>query len=423
MKIRGLRWWIIVLIGLVTVVNYIDRNALSIMWPTISKDLGLSKDDYKLILTFFMSAYMISQSVSGRIYDIIGTRLGFVFSICIWSLSSGLHSIASSFGFLATIRSTLGFGEAGNWPGAAKSNAEWFPVKERALAQGIFNAGASVGAIISAPLIATLYSTFGWRATFPIIASFGFLWLVPWLFINRGTPEKTKFLTDAEREYILGGKPKSAAGTTEKPLKWGQLLKIKQSYSVIVSRFFLDPIWWMFVAWLPIYLFEKFHFDIKQIGLFGWVPYVGAAAGSLLSGWISGKFIKSGWTVNKVRKSTITVGGIICFTALIFAASAAEPLSAVLLIAGILFGFQFAINNIQTLPSDFLSGKSVGSLAGLGGAAASLGTIICMWFVPWLSKISWYYFFIMGAVLVPIGLAAVFIFAGTINKLDEQEIR
>ncbi len=422
MKIRGLRWIVILLIGLVTVVNYIDRNALSIMWPQISQDLGLNKDDYKLILTFFMVAYAVSQSVSGKIYDLIGTRLGFVFSICIWSLSSGLHSIVNSFGFLAAIRSTLGFGEAGNWPGAAKSNAEWFPVKERALAQGIFNAGASVGAIISAPLIAYLFSTFGWRATFPIIASFGFLWLIPWLFINRGTPQKTKFITEEERAYILEGQKVSApTDVIEKPLKWGQLLKIKQSYSVIVSRFFLDPIWWMFVAWLPIYLFEKFNFDIKQIGLFGWVPYVGAAAGSLLSGWISGSLIKKGWTVNKVRKNTIFLGGVICFVALLFAANASTPLTAVLLIAAILFGFQFSINNIQTMPSDFLQGKSVGSLAGLGGASASLGVVICMWFVPWLSKISWYYFFMMGAVLVPLGIASVFIFAGNITKIEKAQ--
>ncbi|MDP2035896.1 MAG: MFS transporter, partial [Ignavibacteria bacterium] len=144
-QVKGLRWWIIGLIALVTVINYIDRNALAIMWPSISKDLGLSKDDYKWIVVVFMLAYAVSQSVSGKIYDKIGTRLGFVFSIVIWSLSSGLHGLSNSLMSFSALRVTLGFGEAGNWPGATKSNAEWHPVKERALAQGIFNAGAAIG--------------------------------------------------------------------------------------------------------------------------------------------------------------------------------------------------------------------------------------------------------------------------------------
>ena len=417
MKIKGLRWWTISLIALVTIINYIDRNALSIMWPQISKEFNLTKEHYTMIVSFFMAAYAVSQSVSGKIYDMIGTRLGFVFSICIWSISSGLHSISGGLFSFATLRCFLGFGEAGNWPGAAKSNAEWFPTKERAFAQGIFNAGASIGAIISAPLIAFLFTTFGWRATFPIIASFGLLWLIPWLLINKGVPSNNPYITEAEKEYILRGQ-QGNTNNDDKPLSWKSLLRIKQSYALIISRFFLDPIWWMFVAWLPIYLSEKFHFDVKQIGLFAWVPYVGAAAGSLIGGWISGFLISKGWTLNKARKFAILAGGIICFPALLLTANANEPLQAVLLIAVILFGFQFSINNIQTLPGDYLTGKNVGSLSGLGGAAASIGVLICMWFVPWLSKISWSYFFFMGAVLVPLGIASLFIFSGDIQKLE-----
>lgn len=174
-QVKGLRWYIIGLIAIVTIINYIDRNALSIMWPSISKDLNLSKDDYKWIVILFMSAYAISQSVSGKIYDKIGTRLGFVFSILIWSFSSGLHGISNSLSTFGALRGTLGFGEAGNWPGATKSVAEWHPVKERAFAQGIFNAGASIGGIISPLLIAFLYTNFGWRVTFPVIATFSLL--------------------------------------------------------------------------------------------------------------------------------------------------------------------------------------------------------------------------------------------------------
>lgn len=422
-KVKGLRWWIIGMISMVTVINYIDRNALGIMWPSISKDLGLSKDHYTLIVTFFMVAYAVSQSVSGKMYDWIGTRLGFVISIAIWSVSSALHGLSRGLATFGLLRATLGFGEAGNWPGAAKSNAEWHPIKERALAQGLFNGGASVGAIISAPLIAFLYTYLGWRATFPVIATFSLLWLIPWLMINKGLPKTHPWITDEEREYILAGqKTKSdQSGGDEVRLKWRDLLRYRQTYSVIVGRFFLDPIWWMFVSWLPIYLNEQFNFDVKQIGLFAWVPYVGAAAGSILGGWFSGHLIKKGWTVSKARKTAILIGNVICLPALILTAFASTPVSAVLLIAVILFGFQVSINNIQTLPSDFLTGKSVGSLAGLGGTAAVLGVLITMWLVPTLTKVSWAPFFIMGALLVPLGLASVYIFAGTIERIQLKE--
>ncbi|MFA7420144.1 MAG: MFS transporter [Melioribacteraceae bacterium] len=416
-QVKGLRWWIISLIALVTVINYIDRNALAIMWPSISKDLGLSKDDYKWIVVVFMLAYAVSQSVSGKIYDKIGTRLGFVFSIVVWSLSSGLHGLSNSLMSFSALRVTLGFGEAGNWPGATKSNAEWHPAKERALAQGIFNAGAAIGGIISPLLIAFLYTNFGWRTTFPVIATFSLIWLIPWLIVNKGLPKTHPWLSDEERNYITSGQANTTNAKPERILKWKELLSYKQSYSVIVSRFFLDPIWWMFVSWLPIYLFEKFDFDIKQIGYFAWVPFVGAAIGSLGGGWASGYLIKKGWTVNKARKTVILIGNLICLPALVLTAYASTPLTAVLLIAVILFGFQVSINNIQTLPSDFLTGKSVGSLAGLGGMSAAFGVVISMLLVPELTKVSWAPFFIMGALLVPVGLASVYFFSGNIEKI------
>lgn len=425
MKIKGLRWWIITLIALVTVINYIDRNALAIMWPSISKDLGLSKDHYALIITFFMVAYAISQTVSGKIYDKIGTRFGFVFSIIIWALSSGLHGLSQSLTSFAALRASLGFGEAGNWPGAVKSNAEWFPPKERALAQGIFNAGASIGAVISAPLIAVLYLTLGWRATFPVIATFSLLWLIPWLIINKGVPKNHPWITEEEKEHINSGNinsSKSDAAKDERVLSWRELLTYKKTYSVVVSRFFLDPIWWIFVSWLPIYLNEKFKFDVKQIGFFAWVPYVGAAIGSLTGGWFSGHFMSKGWSVNKARKWAIVIGNVICFPPLILSSYASTPWTAVLLIAVILFGFQFSINNIQTLPSDYLTGKSVGSLAGLGGTAAVFGVLITMWFVPYLTRAqNWAPVFIMGALIIPLGVASLFLFSGKIEKIELKD--
>ena len=420
-KVKGLRWWIITLVALATVINYIDRSSLAVMWPDIQKDVGLQKEHYAAIMTMFMIAYAISQSLSGKLYDWVGTRLGFVISIVVWSLSAAFHSVARTVTSFGLFRFLLGLGEAGNWPGATKSNAEWFPIKERAFAQGIFNTGAAVGSILSPPLIAILYLWLGWKLTFVVLGLFGMLWLIPWLIINKALPGKHPWILDEEKQYILDGQKTDDAENNpedEWAPGWLEMLTYKQSWSVIISRFFLDPIWWLFVVWLPIYLNEQFGFNIKQIGLFAWVPYVGAAAGSLFGGWLSGYLISKGWTANKARKWTISFGGVLMLPALLFTAYAVTPLAAVLLIAVILFGFQISMNNIQTLPSDFYAGKAVGSLAGLGGTSAAIGVIIVTNLVPILSKVSYIPVFIFGAILVPLAVLSVYWFGGTIKRVS-----
>lgn len=421
MKLQGLRWLIVSLVALATVINYIDRNALGVMWPEISKELGLSKGDYALILNVFMVGYAIGQSLFGKIFDAIGTRLGFVVAISVWSVSVALHGAASSVVGFCSARFGLAVGEAGNWPGATKANAEWFPVKERALAQGIFNAGASVGAVVSAPLIALLYLAFGWQATFILIGAVGFLWVVPWVIIYKSGPDTHPWLNESEREYILSGqRPQSAEAQNADEAHapgWMEMLRYKQSWAVIASRFFLDPIWWLFVSWLPIYLFEQFDFDIKQIGAFAWVPYVGAAVGSVFGGWLAGRLLANGWSVNRTRKTVIIFGGAVMLPALLLTAVASHWLVAVLLIALILFGFQTAIGNIQTLPSDFFSGASVGSLAGVGGTAAVLGVMLMNWLVPVITQTTYAPAFIMGALLVPLAVGAVLLLGGTIGPV------
>lgn len=417
MKLKGLRWMVVGLIGFATVINYIDRNALAVMWPGISEDLGLGKEEYALVLTFFMISYALGQSIFGKIFDMIGTRMGFLLSIVVWSVSIALHAVARSVVSLSIFRFTLGFGEAGNWPGATKANAEWFPIKERALAQGIFNAGASVGAIVSPPLVALLYVFIGWKATFVAIGALGFVWIVPWLILYKSGPDSHPWITEEERNYILSGQKKvddSGAEADDFAPGWLEMMRYKETWSVVLSRFFLDPVWWLFVSWLPIYLADRFGFDVKQIGMFAWVPFVGAAAGSLFGGWLSGYLLRKGWSINGARKSVITLGGILMLPALLLTATAATPTIAVLLIAVILFGFQTAIGNIQTLPSDYFSGKSVGSLAGLSGTAAVAGTLITIWVVPAITKVSYVPFFVMGAALVPLSIAAIWFLSGRI---------
>ncbi|WP_228892920.1 MFS transporter [Pseudoduganella aquatica] len=400
---KGLRWLVMTLVAAATIINYIDRSALAVMWPGIAADLGLDKRDYANIVTVFLIGYAIGQTLFGKLFDALGTRIGFILSILVWSVSIGLHFVARSALSFGLFRALLGVGEAGNWPGATKAVAEWFPVRERALAQGIFGAGASLGSIIAPPLIAWLYAYVGWKTTFILIAALGFLWVVPWLIIYKSGPAAHPWISEEERSYILTGQKTEAARQAEYVPTLPQLLRHRQSWGVIAARFFIDPIWWLFVAWLPLYLNEKFHFDVKQIGIFAWVPYVGAAIGALSGGWLCGRLLQLGWSVNRARKTVIALGLALMLPALLFSATADTPLLAVLSIAVILFGFQAAITNIQTLPSDFFSGKTVGSLAGLSGTSAVLGVIICMQLVPSITAGGNYTpFFVLGALLVPL---------------------
>src|SRR6478736_5064149 len=427
----SIRWWIIGLVAVVTVVNYIDRTSLAVMWPAISKDAHLTKEHYATIVSAFMVAYALGQAVSGRIFDAVGTRLGFVLSVTVWSVACAAHGLARSLGALMAARGVLGFSEAGNWPGATKAVAEWFPRHERAFAQGIFNAGASLGAVISAPLIALLFAMFGWQATFVIVGGLGFLWLLPWWILVRATPDRHPWVSPAERALILGttggGVPSPREGMrgegTPPPrsssTSWREVMSHRQAWGLVASRFFLDPIWWLFVNWLPIYLADRFGFDVKSIGMFAWVPYLGAIVGSLLGGWVSGYWIKQGWTVDRARKRAILIGGALTLPGFIFAAFAATPTLAVIAMAVVLAGFQVMINNIQTIPSDCFAGKSVGTVAGIGGMSAVLGVLVfSTWLIPYLSKISYVPVFLMGTALVPHGLAAVHFLGGEIRRVE-----
>lgn len=412
MKVKGLRWYIIALIAFATVINYIDRSAINIMWPYIYKEFGIADADNKsalaLITTFFMIAYALGQTFTGKLMDAVGTRLGMTISIIGWSVSIALHAFARSLMSFNIFRFMLGFSEAGNWPGATKSNAEWFPAKERAIAQGIFGAGASLGSVVSAPIIALLYIAFGWKMTFVLIAALGLIWVIPWLIINKAAPEKHPWLTEKERNYILDTDPNANSSVEVAPvLTWRELLKFRNTWGIIMSRFFIDPVWWLFVTWLPTFLKEQFLFDIKQIGAFTWLPYLFAAIGSLAGGYHSSWQVKRGVSAVKARKNSIGLGCVVMLASLVAIVYQLDnlkntPTLAMVLIGSTLFGFQFLIGNIQTLPSDYFNGKNVGTVAGMGGTAAVAGTLLTTWAVPIITKTSYVSFFVLGAVLVPI---------------------
>ena len=408
---KGLRWWIIGLIAIATIINYIDRSAINIMWPYIYKEFGIADADSKqalaLITNFFLVAYAIGQTVTGKMMDAIGTRMGMVVSIIAWSISIALHAVARSLTSFSLFRAMLGVSEAGNWPGATKSNAEWFPARERAIAQGIFGAGASLGSVVAAPFIAGLYIAFGWRATFAGIAVLGFIWIIPWLLINRGTPDKHPWITKKEQDHILDQPTGGVVAIPANVYTWQQLLQFRSTWGIISSRFFIDPVWWMFVTWLPTFLKEQFSFDIKQVGAFAWVPYLFAALGGLVGGLYSSALVRKGVQPSKARKSAITIGCVIMLLSLGAIAMYLQELKehvgvAIALISASLFGFQFLINNLQTLPSDYFNGKNVGTVSGMGGTAAVAGTIILTFLVPVLTKTSYTTLFVLAALLVPV---------------------
>jgi ACS family hexuronate transporter-like MFS transporter len=418
MKIKGLRWWIIGLIGISTIINYIDRSAINIMWPYIYKDFGIADADSKQVLayitSFFMIAYALGQTLTGKMMDQIGTRLGMAVSIIGWSISIALHALARGVMSFSIFRFFLGLSEAGNWPGATKSNAEWFPARQRGIAQGIFGASASLGSVVAAPFIAGLYLAFGWRATFIGIAGLGILWLIPWLIINKATPDKHPWITPEEK-LLIDDKIIGSIEKEEIVYSWRQLLQFKNTWGILTARLFIDPVWWLFVTWLPTFLKEQFGFDIKQVGAFAWVPYLFAAIGGLLGGYYASYKISKGMDSAKARKQAITIGSIIMLVSLGLFAFYLEELKmhislAIGLISATLFGFQFLIGNIQTLPSDYFSGKNIGTVSGMSGTAAVLGTLITTLLVPVITQVSYLSFFVLASILVPISwLCIVFI--------------
>jgi len=432
-KIEGLRWWVVGLIALATVINYIDRQSLSVLWPDIVDDLfpdetaDARKVIYSKISVVFVFSYAFGQAIFGKIFDKIGTRMGFVLSIGVWSLATAFHAFAKGLLSLSLFRSILGIAEAGNWPGATKGNAEWFPTKERALAQGIFNSGAAIGGIVAFPVIAFLTVYFSWKLIFIVVGLIGLLWLVPWIYVVKSPPGKHPWITDKERNYIISGQENQDLdedGTKDEGYapNTSELLSHKESWGVILASAAIDPIWWLFVFWIPIYLNGVYGMDVKAIGIYGWVPYVGAMFGAWFGGLLARNRLGAGWSINKTRKMVITLGCLIMLPSLLLMSNPGGPTTAVLIMAVILFGFQTAIGNVQTLPSDFFSGKSVGTLAGFSGMAAKLAVAGLTYLVPWITEGENYTpAFVIGAALAMIALAAVWLLCPKIEALKPAE--
>ena len=433
MKTKGLRWWVVGLVALAAVVNYIDRQAFGALWPDIANDLfpEMDKDGRKVIFgtisTVFILSYAGGQALFGKIFDWIGTRMGFALSIGVWSIATMLHAFAQGMLSFSIFRSILGLAEAGNWPGAAKANAEWFPTKERALAQGVFNSGAAIGGIVAYPVIGLLSAYLEWKSIFIVVGALGLLWLLPWLYIVKSGPKTHPWLSDEEKKYILSGQKNQDIdedGNYDDGYvpTTSELLKHKESWGVIIASAALDPIWWLFIVWIPIYLSEVFGLNVKEIAFSAWLPYVGAMIGAWAGGLIAQNRLTAGWSVDKTRKMVITLGCLIMIPCFFLLKAPGSATTAVIIMAVLLFGFQIAIGNIQTLPSDLFGGKIVGTLSGFAGMAAKLGAAGLTLLVTFITTGGNYTpAFLIGGALAIIALLSVWILCPKIEPLKPRD--
>ncbi len=442
-RLPGLRWWIAGLIFLATVINFIDRQTIAILGPVITAQLHLTNVEFASITTWFLVAYTTSQGLSGKLYDRIGTRRGFTVSILVWSSAASAHALARGLISLSCFRFVLGLGEAGNWPGAAKVIAEWFPARQRALGMGIFNSGVCIGSILAPPLIVWLQLRFGWQTTFLTTGALGFGWLALWLSFYE-TPERHPWLTTEQYRLIRdedGEKgrpeqmelpsilPSSRLALSPSPflpvsassVTWNNLLRYRQVWAIVLSRFLTDPVWWLYITWLPLYLYNARGFNLKQIGQFAWVPFVAADAGSLAGGWASGHLIKRGWTANRARKVIIVVAAVL-MSAGIPAALTNSAMVALAFISVVTFAFQSWINNVQTMPSDFFPKSAVASVAGLGGVGAGVGAILFTLTTGWVvDHFSYTPILVVAGLLPMLGTTVLFAIGGPIRRLSLEE--
>jgi MFS transporter, ACS family, hexuronate transporter len=372
--IASLRWWIGGLLFASTVINYIDRQTLSLLAPYLKVDYHWTNSDYANIAIAFRVAYSIGQAACGRFIDRVGTRRGLTLTVIWYSSVSMLTSLASGFYSFATFRFLLGAGESANWPAAAKAVSEWFPKRERALATALFDSGSSIGAAVAPFIVLRIYFRWGWRPAFMIPGILGFLWLIFWRWLYY-PPEEHSRISQAELEMIVADKQESATHQAGKARpRWSDLLKLPQTWGVIIAKASTDPVYFFIAEWFPIYLVAK-GIELKT-GLFAvWIPFVAADLGCFFGGYLSGYLIKRGWSLGAARNALIVFGGV-GMTMLIPTIFTTNLYLIALLFAIATFTYAGLTTIANTFPSDLFDSESVASVSGLSGAGAGIGTIV-----------------------------------------------
>lgn len=355
-----------------TTINYLDRQIIGLLKPTLSTEFHWTEIDYKNIIKAFTAAYAIGLLIFGNFIDKIGTKLGYTISIILWSIAAMLHALVkSTFGF-GVVRVGLGLGESGNFPSAIKAVAEWFPKRERAFATGIFNSGANIGAVAAPIIVPWILGIYGWQMAFLITGAIGFIWLVFWLIFYE-IPSKHKKLTAAEYEFIHSDVEEVVVNPDEeKKVRWIQLLGIRQTWTFVIGKFLTDPIWYFFLFWLPSYFASTFKLDLTKPSLPLAIVYTATTIGSIGGGYLSSWLIKIGWPIFKARKTAMLIFAF-CVVPIIAAKFATNIWQAVALIGLAAAAHQAWSASIFTTASDMFPKKAISSVVGLGSMAGAVG--------------------------------------------------
>ena len=384
--IPSLRWWIGGLLFASTVINYIDRQTLSLLAPYLKLEFHWTNSDYANLAIAFRVAYSIGQSVFGRVMDRIGTRRGLTITVIFYSIISMMTSLARGFFSFATFRFLLGAGESPNWPAATKAVSEWFPKKERALATAFFDSGSSIGAAVAPFIVLWIYFRWGWRPAFAVPGVLGLCWLIAWRKLYY-RPEEHQRISASEREMILTDRHDADVSATEQPRRrWRDLLRLPQTWGTIVAKSFTDPVFFFITEWLPIYLLTK-GIELKggPLGLIAiWIPFIAADVGSFFAGWFSGHLIRRGMSLGRARRVPVIYGGI-GMTLLVLTIFSTNQYVIAFLFAMVTFTYAGFTVVANTLPADLFESGSVASVSGLGGTATGFGTIIAFKLVGYVS--------------------------------------
>ena len=409
MKIPRLRWIIAALLFLSTMINYADRLALSIVSRDLRTEFHMNEQAYSYVITFFFVAYAIMYAGSGYLVDRLGTRRGFAVFVATWSVAAMLHALVRGTWSLGWARFPLGLSEPGNWPAAAKAVAEWFPPGQRALGVGIFNAGSSLGSAIAPPMVAYLTLRYGWRFAFLFTGSLGVLWLVAWLFLYQ-PPHRSRLLRAEEYAVIKEQVEPPVDATLAAPssINWRKVIAMRECYTLILARFFTDPVIYFIIFWLPEYLRKERGFDLKAVGDNAWVPFVVGGVGYILGGWLSGRLMRAGWALPSARKFVMLLG------ALVMPASIVAPLvpAAWMAIAAtcfVTFGHALFVSNVQTLPTDLFRGHEIGTASGFSGMGGAIGGILANLGTGYIVQhFSYAPIFFLAGLMHPLSIALVY---------------
>jgi ACS family hexuronate transporter-like MFS transporter len=362
------RWTIVGLLFAATTVNYMDRQVLGILAPTLQRELRWSESDYGAIVSWFSLAYGVGLLVMGRVLDRIGARRGFSFAIVVWSLAAMGHALARTVAGFSVARAMLGLGEAGNFPGAVKAVAEWFPKRERALATGVFNAGSNVGAIVAPIAVPWIALTWGWRWAFIATGAVGFIWLLFWATTYRD-PANHPRVSASELAYI-----RSDPAETTAPVPWASLLRYRQTWAFVIGKSMTDPVWLFYLFWLPKFLDASWGVKLSGLAAPLVAIYVLADVGSVGGGWFSSRLISAGWTVNRSRKTAMAIAALLILPTL-FAPYTKSLWLAVAIVSVAAAAHQWWSCNLFTTVSDMFPRRAVGSVVGIGGFVGAMSAM------------------------------------------------